>query len=333
METKKALITGITGQDGSYLAEFLLEKGYEVHGIVRRSSSFNRGRIEHLYDDHENKGHLKLHYGDLSDIASLIRIIDLVRPNEIYNLAAQSHVHVSYETPIYTGQVDALGVLNMIEAVRILGFPAKIYQASTSELYSGDPEQAPQNEKTAMFPKSPYGVAKLYAFNMVRVYREAYGMFISNGILFNHESPRRGENFVTKKITMAIADIINGKRDHIVLGNLDASRDWGHSKDYVEGMWHILQADTPDDYVIATGETHTVEEFLEEAFKVANKLYGTDLSIDTHVKQDERFMRPNEVHMLHGDPTKLKEELGWKPKTSFKELVEEMVKHDYENSK
>jgi|TARA_R100001530_G_scaffold127734_1_gene97059 GDPmannose 4,6-dehydratase len=329
---KVAIITGVTGQDGSYLAELLLDKGYKVHGIVRRSSSFNRGRIEHLYPSHENVGSLfQLHYGDVSDIASLIKIIKEVKPNEIYNLAAQSHVQVSYDTPIYTGQVDALGVLNVIEAVRILNPSIKIYQASTSELYSGDPEQTPQNENTAMFPKSPYGVAKLYAYNMVRVYREAYGMFISNGILFNHESPRRGENFVTRKITIAIAEILKGKRDVITLGNLDAKRDWGHARDYVEGMWRILQHDKPDDFVISTGETHSVREFVQEAFRVANERYGSNLSIEKHVKISDRLIRPNEVKELHGDSTKLKEELGWSPSISFKELVFEMVHYDYEH--
>lgn len=332
MENKKrALITGITGQDGSYLAEFLIEKGYEVHGIIRRSSSFNRGRIDHLYDDHSNKGELKLHYGDLSDIASIIRVLEETKPNEIYNLAAQSHVQVSYDVPIYTGQVDGLGVLNMLEAVRILGMPAKIYQASTSELFSGEANQAPQSEKTPMLPRSPYGVAKLYAYNMARVYRDAYNMFICNGILFNHESPRRGENFVTRKITLAIPEIINGTREFITLGNVKAERDWGHAKDYVRAMWMMLQADDPKDYVVSTGEAHSVLDFLEEAFRVANKLYGSKLKVEDHVRIDDRFMRRNEVHVLEGNSALIRKDLGWEPKITFKQLVKEMVKNDYEH--
>ncbi len=318
---KKALITGITGQDGSYLTELLLSKGYEVHGIVRRSSSFNRGRIEHLYD-YEDKGMLILHYGDMTDMASLMYILEKVQPDEIYNLAAQSHVQVSFDTPQYTGQVDALGVLNLLEAVRILGLQSKIYQASTSELYSGNRSQIPQNEKTPFNPRSPYGVAKLYAFNIGRIYRESYGMFISNGILFNHESERRGENFVTRKITLGLKEILEGKREKIHLGNIKAKRDWGHARDYVEAMWLMLQRSTPDDFVIATGETHTVEEFLDEAFKLKG------LNWRDFVILDNKFNRPNEVWELCGDASKAKSILGWTPKTTFKELVKVMVEHD-----
>ncbi len=318
---KVALILGITGQDGSYLAELLLEKGYKVHGIVRRSSSFNRGRIEHLYD-HEDTGDLVLHYGDLTDMASLLYVFDKVRPQEIYNLAAQSHVAVSFDTPQYTGQVDALGVLNVLEAARILKLDTKIYQASTSELFSGNYRQVPQNEKTPMSPKSPYGVAKLYGFNMARVYRESYGMFVCNGILFNHESERRGENFVTRKITMGLRDILSGNSTHIRLGNMDAKRDWGYAKEYVEAMWLMLQQQKPEDFVIATGEMHTIKEFVDEAFK----LQGLDP--EQYIITDSRFKRPNEVWELCGDASKAKSLLGWEPRTRFKALVKIMVDHD-----
>lgn len=318
---KKAFITGITGQDGSYLTELLLEKGYEVHGLVRRSSSFNRGRIEHLYD-YEDKGNLILHYGDMTDMASLMCILEKVQPDEIYNLAAQSHVQVSFETPLYTGQVDALGVLNLLEAVRILGLKTKIYQASTSELYSGNRNQIPQNEKTPFNPRSPYGVAKLYAFNIGRIYRESYDMFICNGILFNHESERRGENFVTRKITLGLKEILEGKREKIHLGNIKARRDWGHARDYVEAMWLMLQRSNPDDFVIATGETHSVEEFLEEAFRLKG------LNWREYVILDNKFNRPNEVWELCGDASKAKSLLGWTPKIKFKDLVKLMVDHD-----
>ncbi len=319
---KVALITGITGMDGSYLTELLLSKGYQVHGIVRRASTFNRGRIEHLYN-YEDKGDLILHYGDLTDNFSLINVFNKVKPDEIYNLAAQSHVAVSFDTPQYTGQVDALGVLNVLEAVRVLGLKSKVYQASTSELFSGDPKQAPQNEETPFNPKSPYGVAKLYGYNIARIYRESYGMFICNGILFNHESPRRGENFVTKKITLGIRDILLGKVKKIKLGNLDAQRDWGYAKEYVEAMWKILQQDKPEDFVIATGETHSDKEFLQEAFKNAG------LDWEKHIEIDERFIRPNEVWKLQGNPLKARLKLKWKPKVGFKELVKIMCEDDF----
>ncbi len=335
---KVALITGITGQDGSYLTELLLSKGYEVHGIVRRSSSFNRKRIEHLYD-FEDRGNLKLHYGDLTDIASLISIIQTTRPDEIYNLAAQSHVHVSFETPLYTGQVDALGALNVLEAVRSLGLPAKVYQASTSEMYSGNPKEKPQNEKTPFYPKSPYGAAKLYAYHIVRIYRESYGIFAVNGILFNHESERRGENFVTRKIVLGIKEIFQGTRGCINLGNLDAKRDWGHAKDYVHAMYLMLQQKKPKDYIVASGKEHTVREFCTLAFKEAGikiiwKNKGlNEVGIDSQtgkilVKIDPKFFRPNEVSSLLGNATKARRELGWKPKISFRELIKRMIKND-----
>ena len=333
VENKKvAVITGITGQDGSYLAEFLLDKGYIVYGVVRRASTFNRERIEHLYTDHENKDNLKLLYGDLTDITSIISVLSEAQPDEIYNLAAQSHVQVSYETPVYTAQVDGVGVLNVLEAVRILGLDTKIYQASTSELYSGDPAEAPQDENTPFRPKSPYGDAKLYANSITKTYRDSYKMFICNGILFNHESERRGENFVTRKITRGLADMATGKASHIVLGDIDTKRDWGHAEDYVEAMWLMLQQDTPDDYVVATGETHTVREFIDEAFDVMKGISGFDFDKEKSIKFDKRFIRPNEVRHLEGNPTKIKEKLGWKPKVDFKELVKRMTTYDYENS-
>lgn len=343
---KKALITGITGQDGSYLAEFLLSKGYEVHGIMRRSSSFNTGRIEHLYleewvRDMHNERRIHLHWGDMTDSSSLIRIIGDVCPDEIYNLAAQSHVKVSFDVPEYTADVDAVGTLRLLEAVRILGKEktTRIYQASTSELF-GKVAEVPQRETTPFHPRSPYAVAKLYAFWMVKNYRESYGMFAANGILFNHESERRGETFVTRKITLAAARIAAGKQDKLYLGNLDAKRDWGYAPDYVECMWLILQQDEPDDFVIATGEYHSVREFVSKAFAVVGislrwegiglEEKGIDNSTERIMVQvDPRFFRPAEVDELLGDPSKAKKILGWNPrKTSFDQLVERMVKSD-----
>lgn len=318
-QKKKAFITGITGQDGSFLTELLLKKGYEVHGLVRSSSTMhNRSRIEHLLKEHFGKD-LFLSYGDMTDSVSITGILSRVQPDEIYNLAAQTHVQISFETPFYTAQTTGIGVLNLLEAVRHLGIKTKIYQASTSELYSGDPVQAPQNESTPFHPRSPYGVAKLYGFQIGRVYRESYGMFVTNGILFNHESERRGENFVTRKITLGIRDILLGKSDHITLGNLDAKRDWGYAPEYVEAMWLMLQQDKPDDFVIATGETHTVREFLEEACRI------TGLDAQNVLKIAERYKRPNEVDHLCGDASKAKRVLGWSPKTTFKDLVRIMV--------
>lgn len=318
---KKAIILGCTGQDGSYLTELLLSKRYIVHGIVRRSSTFNRGRIEHLYD-FEDRGDLILHYGDLTDMSSLINIFREVQPDEIYNLAAQSHVGVSFENPIYTAQVDAIGVLNVLEAARILKLSAKIYQASTSELYSGDRNPAIQNEMTPFKPRSPYGVSKLFGYNIARIYRESYGMFICNGILFNHESERRGENFVTRKITLGLNDILCGRTKKIKLGNIKAKRDWGHAKDYVRAMWLMLQRNTPDDYVVATGDTRSIEEFLDVAFRLKGMNW-----ID-YVEIDPKFVRPNDVNYLCGDSSKARSLLGWKPEISFEQLVKEMVDHD-----
>lgn len=334
---KKALITGITGQDGSYLAEFLLEKGYEVHGIVRRASISNTARIDHLLE----KNAITLHDGDLSDSSSLIRIIGEVKPDEIYNLAAQSHVQVSFDVPEYSGDVDAIGVLRVLEAVRILGLTktCKIYQASTSELY-GKVEEVPQNELTPFHPYSPYAVAKQYGFWITKEYREAYGVFAVNGILFNHESERRGENFVTRKITLAAGRIACGLQDKLQLGNLDSLRDWGYAKDYVECMWMILQHDTPEDFVIATGEQHTVRDFTQKAFAACGinlRFEGEGLSekgIDTEtgkvlVEVNEAWFRPTDVDNLWGDPTKAKTVLGWNPqKTSYEELVTIMATHD-----
>ncbi|MDD7438470.1 MAG: GDP-mannose 4,6-dehydratase [Bacteroidales bacterium] len=343
---KVALITGITGQDGSYLAELLLEKGYEVHGIIRRSSSFNTGRIEHLYLDEwirdmKQKRLVNLHYGDMTDSSSLIRIIQMIKPNEIYNLAAQSHVKVSFEVPEYTADVVATGTLRLLEAVRILDMTdrVKIYQASTSELY-GEVQEIPQRETTPFHPRSPYAVAKQYAYWIGRNYRESYGMFVSNGILFNHESERRGETFVTRKTTLAAARIAQGYQDKLYLGNLSALRDWGYAGDYVDCMWRILQQDKPDDYVIATGEQHSVREFATLAFhyvgieiewqgkgieeKGVDKATGRVL-----VEVDPKYFRPAEVETLLGDPTKAKTELGWNPRaTSFDQLVKKMVEHD-----
>ncbi len=347
MEKKNvALITGITGQDGSFLAEFLIEKGYEVHGILRRSSSFNTGRIEHLYLDEwvrdmKKKRLVNLHWGDMTDSSSLIRIISEVKPTEIYNLAAQSHVKVSFDVPEFTADADAMGVLRLLEAVRIAGLAetCRVYQASTSELY-GLVQEVPQKETTPFYPRSPYGVAKLYGFWIVKNYRESYGMYCCNGILFNHESERRGETFVTRKITLAAARIAQGFQDKLYLGNLNSLRDWGYAKDYVECMWLILQQQNPEDFVIATGEYHTVREFCTLAFKeVGIELRwegegvnekGVDVKTGkTLVEVDPKYFRPAEVDQLLGDPTKAKQLLGWNPqKTSFEELVRIMVQHD-----
>lgn len=343
---KIALITGITGQDGSYLAEFLLDKGYEVHGTIRRSSSFNTGRIEHLYLDEwvrdmKHKRLINLHYADMTDSSSLIRLIEEIKPDEIYNLAAQSHVKVSFEVPEYTAETVANGVLRLLEGVRIAGRAhcTKIYQASTSELY-GQVQEVPQRETTPFYPRSPYAVAKLYAYWIMVNYREAYGMYCSNGILFNHESERRGENFVTRKITFAVARITQGLQDKLYLGNLNARRDWGYARDYVECMWLILQQDKPDDFVVATGEYHTVREFCTLAFHHAGiELQWQGDGIDEKgidkatgkvlVEVDPRFFRPTEVEHLLGDPTKAKTQLGWNPrKTSFEQLVKIMTEHD-----
>lgn len=337
-----ALITGITGQDGSYLAESLLKKGYEVHGIKRRASSFNTARIDHLYEDpHESNVKMTLHYGDMTDATNLIRIIQEVQPTEIYNLAAQSHVQVSFETPEYTANCDALGALRLLEAVRILGLEKKtrIYQASTSEMY-GKVQEVPQSETTPFYPRSPYGAAKVYAYWITVNYREAYGMHASNGILFNHESPVRGETFVTRKVTRALARIREGLQEKLYLGNLDSLRDWGHARDFVEAMWLILQQDNPDDYVIATGEQHSVREFVEVA---AGEL-GMDIEwqgsnidevgIDKNTGRqliaiDPRYFRPTEVETLLGDPSKAKKQLGWEAKISFAEMIREMITADH----
>ena len=345
---KIALITGITGQDGSFLAELLLEKGYEVHGIIRRSSSFNTDRIEHLYFDEwvrdmHQKRLINLHYGDMTDSSSLVRIIQLTQPDEIYNLAAQSHVKVSFEVPEYTAETDAVGTLRLLEAVRILGMEKKtrIYQASTSELF-GLVQEVPQKETTPFYPRSPYGVAKQYGFWITKNYRESYDMFAVNGILFNHESERRGETFVTRKVTLAVARIVQGLQDKLYMGNLDALRDWGYAKDYVECMWLMLQHDVPEDFVIATGEMHSVREFITKAFSVAGinlrwEGEGVDeKGIDEKtgrvlVEVDEKYFRPAEVEQLLGDPTKAKTLLGWNPtKTNFDELINIMVKNDIE---
>ncbi|MDB9744194.1 GDP-mannose 4,6-dehydratase [Fibrobacterales bacterium] len=343
--SKIALITGITGQDGSYLAELLIEKGYEVHGIIRRSSSFNTGRIEHLYledlvkDIHDKK--LKLHYGDMTDSSNLIRLIKDINPVEIYNLAAQSHVKVSFDVPEYTADVDGVGTLRLLEAVRFLGMEktCRIYQASTSELY-GQVQEVPQSETTPFYPRSPYAVAKMYGFWITKNYREAYGMFAVNGILFNHESPRRGETFVTRKITLAVSNIFHGKQNCLYLGNMDAQRDWGFAKDYVECMWLMLQHDKPEDFVIATGEMYTVRSFVTLAFKEAGidiewKGKGVDekgynkATGDCLVQVDPAYFRPTEVEELLGDPSKAKSVLGWNPRaTSFEELVSIMMKSD-----
>ena len=346
MENRKvALITGITGQDGSYLAELLLEKGYEVHGIIRRASTFNTKRIDHLYQDpHEEDVKLFLHYGDITDSSNLNRLIEKIQPTEIYNLAAQSHVGVSFDSPEYTAEATGVSTLRILDAIRESGVKTKFYQASTSELSGGLPETAPQSEKTPFYPKSPYGVAKLYSYWITVNYRESYDIFACNGILFNHESPRRGETFVTRKITRAAAAIHLGMQDKLYLGNLDAKRDWGHAKDYVEGMWRILQQDKPADFVLSMNETHTVREFVELAFaelgyeiewqgegvneKGIDKKSGRVL-----VEVDPRYFRPAEVELLWGDSTKARTELGWEPKYSFMDLVKEMVQSDLEEMK
>ena len=323
---KKALLTGITGQDGSYLAELLLEKEYEVHGIIRRSSSFNTGRIDHLYQDpHVNGRTLFLHYGDLGDSSNLIRLVYEIEPDEIYNLAAQSHVRVSFDSPEFTGDVDALGAMRLLEAIHLTGLEKKtrFYQASTSELF-GLVQEVPQKETTPFYPRSPYAVAKLYAYWAVRNYREAYGIFASNGILFNHESPRRGETFVTRKITRAVGRIKMGLQNKLYMGNIESLRDWGYAGDYVEGMWRILQHEKPDEFVLATGEMHSVKEFLEEAFS------RVGLDWQEYVECDSRYLRPSEVDQLLGDASKARRELGWEPKVKFKDLVAMMVDADLE---
>ncbi len=339
---KKALITGVTGQDGSYLAEFLLAKGYEVHGIKRRASSFNTTRIDHLYQDpHEDNVNFKLHYGDLTDATNLIRIVQEVQPDEIYNLAAQSHVMVSFETPEYTANADSLGTLRLLEAIRILGLEktCRFYQASTSELF-GKVEESPQTESTPFYPRSPYGVSKLYAFWIVKNYRESYGIHASNGILFNHESPVRGETFVTRKITRAASRISNGLQSTLYLGNLDAKRDWGHAKDFVEGMWLMLQQDKPDDFILATGIQASVRNFTELAFSEVgidikwegdgpNEIGLCSKTGKTIIAIDPRYFRPSEVDTLVGDASKAEKELGWKPSITWQELCREMVQSDF----
>jgi len=322
-DRRKALITGITGQDGSYLAEFLLAKGYEVHGIVRRSSSFNTGRIGHLYvDPHSPAARLFLHYGDLVDGMGLREILTRVQPQEVYNLCAQSHVRVSFDQPVYTVQSDALGTINLLEAIRDTGLPIRFYQASSSEMY-GKVVETPQTEKTPFYPRSPYACAKVYSFWQTVNYREAYGMFAVNGILFNHESPRRGETFVTRKITRGATRIKEGLQKKLYLGNLEAKRDWGFAGDYVEGMWMMLQHHEADDYVIATGETHSVREFLEEVFGILG------LDWKEHVEVDPRYFRPSEVDLLLGDPSRARRQLGWKPKVTFKGLAKMMTDADW----
>ncbi len=337
--SKNAFITGISGQDGSYLAELLLEKGYEVHGMIRRASSFNRGRIEDLYLREKENGRFFLHYGDVSDSSNLNRLLEKIQPDEIYNLAAQSHVKVSFEVPEYTAEVDALGTLRLLDAIKEVGIKPRFYQASTSELY-GKVQEVPQSEQTPFYPRSPYGVAKLYAYWIVVNYREAYNLHASNGILFNHESPRRGENFVTRKITLGATAVKAGLRDCIFVGNLDSKRDWGYAPDYVRAMWMMLQHDTPEDFVIATGETHSVREFIEKTYnclgmQVDWKGSGAEeIGIDNKtgkaiVKVDPKYYRPTEVDLLLGDPSKAREKLGWKPSVTFDELVEIMVESDW----
>ena len=319
---KKALITGITGQDGSYLAEFLLAKGYEVHGIIRRASTFNTGRIDHLYQDpHINGVRLFLHYGDIADSTNLIKLLYRLQPDEVYHLAAQSHVRVSFDIPEYTGDVTALGTIRILEAIRETGLKTKFYQAGSSEMY-GKVIETPQRETTPFYPRSPYGVAKVYSHWITVNYRESYGLFACNGILFNHESPRRNETFVTRKITAAAARIKAGLQDRLYLGNLDARRDWGYAKEYVEAMWLMLQQDEPDDYVIATGEAHTVQDFLSEAFECVGQDWHELVDIDP------KYYRPAEVDLLLGDASKAKQKLGWEPKTRFRELVRLMVDAD-----
>ena len=342
--SKTALISGITGQDGSYLTELLLEKGYTVHGIIRRSSSFNTFRIDHLYKNDKilNKK-LFLHYGDLTDSSNLNRLVEKINPSEIYNLGAQSHVQVSFEVPEYTAEVDGIGTLRFLDAIKDTGISTKFYQASTSELY-GKVQEIPQTEKTPFYPRSPYAAAKLYAFWIVKNYREAYDLFASNGILFNHESERRGKTFVTRKISVAVSKIILGLEDKLLLGNLDAKRDWGYAPEFVEGMWKILQAEKPDDYVLATNETRTVREFVEESFKVlGEKILWNGEGVDEYgilesngkkvVEINPRYFRPTEVDLLIGNPEKAKKNLGWEPKTKFSSLVKIMVESDYKKIK
>ena len=315
--TRKAFITGITGQDGSYLAEILLEKGYEVYGMIRRSSSFNTARIDHIFGD------IELVFGDLGDGSSLNQLVRTIRPDEVYNLGAQSHVRVSFDIPEYTADVAALGTLRLLDAIREEGVQCRFYEAGSSEMF-GQVRETPQNEETPFHPRSPYGVGKVFGYWITRNYREAYGMYAVNGILFNHESPRRGPTFVTRKITRAIGAILRGEQDELRLGNLEAKRDWGYARDYMDGAWRMLQADAPDDYVLATGETHSVREFLDEAFAYAG------LEWDKYVKIDERYFRPSEVDVLLGDPSKAREKLGWEPNVQFAELVRIMVDHDRE---
>ena len=340
---KKALITGITGQDGSYLAELLLEKGYEVHGIIRRSSSFNTGRIDHIINDEKYKDQFFFHHGDVTDASNLNRILEKVEPNEIYNLAAQSHVQVSFEIPDYTAQVDALGTLRFLDAIRETRLKTKFYQASTSELF-GKVQEVPQTEKTPFYPRSPYGVAKLYAYWIIVNYREAYDLYACNGILFNHESPRRGETFVTRKITRAASRIKEGLQDTLFLGNLNAKRDWGYAPEYCEGMWRMLQQDKPEDFVLATGEQHSVREFVELSFKELeitiewkganeNEIGNNKDTGKTIIEVDTKYYRPTEVETLLGDATKAKEILGWEAKTPFPELVKMIVHSDWEKVK
>lgn len=341
---KKALITGITGQDGSYLAELLLDKGYEVHGIIRRHSTICTDRIDHLYDDPSLKDRFFLHYGDLTDSCNLMGLIQRIQPDEVYNLGAQSHVAVSFEVPEYTAEATGVGTIRLLDAIYQSGVKCKFYQASTSELFGGLPETAPQSEKTPFYPKSPYGAAKLYSYWITVNYRESYNMFACNGILFNHESPRRGETFVTRKITIAVAKIMAGKQEKLSLGNLNAKRDWGFAGDYVEGMWRILQQEKPDDYVLATNETHTVREFVELAFEeVGVEIEWKGKGVDEKgydkntgkllVDVNPRYFRPAEVELLWGDSTKAETELGWKRKVSFKELVSMMVREDMKKYK
>jgi len=340
---KKALITGVTGQDGAYLSELLLAKGYEVHGVKRRSSSFNTERIDHLYENpHKENRRFILHYGDLTDSTNIIRIVQEVQPDEIYNLAAQSHVKVSFETAEYTANADAIGTLRLLEAIRILGLETKtrFYQASTSELY-GKVQDVPQSEKTPFYPRSPYAAAKIYGYWITVNYREAYGIHASNGILFNHESPLRGETFVTRKITRAVAAISKGLQDRLYLGNLDAQRDWGHARDYVEGMWRMVQQDVGDDYVLATGETHSVRSFVDRAFAAVDipiswegtgvDEVGYNAAGEVIVSVDPAYFRPTEVDLLIGDPTKAKTKLGWTPKITLDEMIREMVVSDLQN--
>ena len=340
---KTALISGITGQDGSYLTELLLGKGYTVHGIIRRSSSFNTFRIDHLYNNEDilNKK-LFLHYGDLTDSSNLNRLVEKVSPDEIYNLGAQSHVQVSFEVPEYTAEVDGVGTLRFLDAIKETGIKTRFYQASTSELY-GLAQEVPQTEKTPFYPRSPYAAAKLYAYWIVVNYREAYNMFACNGILFNHESERRGKTFVTRKISVAVAKIMSGLQDMLYLGNMDAKRDWGYAPEYVEGMWRMLQADEPEDFVLATGETHTVREFVEEAFRVLGEEIvwkGSGVDEKGYLKSNNkavvginpRYYRPTEVELLLGNPARAKEKLGWEPKTTFKDLVRLMVEADFKKA-